>query len=166
MVKKVKEASASNTYMTYVTMPNDMNNAGVVHGGVLLKLIDQAAGVCAARFSESSVVTACLDRVYFLEPINIGELVILKASINYVGNTSMEIGVRVETENVKTGKKRHTNSCYVTMVAVDDKGKPKTAPQLKCVSAKEIRGREEGEARVKNNLKALREYKKHEKQNI
>lgn len=116
--------------MTHRVMPQDTNPAGNVHGGVILKHIDTAAAVVAMRHARSSVVTACIDSMDFLEPVYVGELVTFKASVNNVGRTSMEVGVRVEAENLYTGNVRWTNSAYLVFVALDGDGKPTEVPQL------------------------------------
>ena len=105
------------------------NFAGSVHGGALLKLLDQVAYACASRYAASYVVTLSVDRVLFHEPIRVGELVTFSASVNYTGRTSMEIGIRVDAQDIRTGTSRHANSCYFTMVAVDDSGKPRPIPR-------------------------------------
>jgi acyl-CoA hydrolase len=101
-----------------------------VHGGALLSLLDRVAFSCASRYSGRYAVTLSVDQVTFKEPINVGELVTFRASINYSGRTSMEVGIRVEAENIRAGTIRHTNSCYFTMVAVDDEGRPVEVPPL------------------------------------
>ncbi|WP_333614747.1 acyl-CoA thioesterase, partial [Psychrobacter sp.] len=106
-----------------------------VHGGDLLKMLDQVAYACASRYSGSYVVTLSVDQVMFREPIYVGELVTFAASINYVGRTSMEVGIRVEAEDVRARTIRHTNSCYFTMVAIDDNGKPTPVPALEIKNA-------------------------------
>lgn len=116
--------------MSVLMTPDMANFSGVVHGGSLLKLLDQVAYACAARYSKNYVVTASLDQVFFKEKIQVGELVTLSANVNYVGRTSMEIGIKVEAENLRTQEKRHTNSSYFTMVAVDENGKPVEVPPL------------------------------------
>lgn len=108
----------------------DANLAGNVHGGSIMKLVDSTAGMVAARHSSSNVVTASIDRLDFYHPVYIGELLKINASINYAGKTSMEIGARVEAENVMTGEVRHTASAYLTFVALDQDRKPKTVPSL------------------------------------
>ncbi|MFE7416188.1 acyl-CoA thioesterase [Rhodococcus sp. NPDC057529] len=114
-----------------VLMTPDMSNfSGNVHGGALLKLLDQVAYACASKYARSYVVTISVDRVIFREPIHVGELVTFSASVNYTGRTSMEVGIRVETENINTGNTRHTNSSYFTMVAVDEQGRPTAVPEL------------------------------------
>jgi len=124
------EKQHKSLYMTVLMTPDMANFAGVVHGGALLKLLDQVAYSCAARYSKSYVVTLFLDQVYFKEPIYVGELVTFQANVNYVGTKSMEIGVRVIAENLKTQESRHTNSCYFTMVAKSEDGKTITLPAL------------------------------------
>jgi acyl-CoA hydrolase len=110
--------------MVVLMTPDMANFSGKVHGGALLNLLDRVAFSCASRYSNQYAVTLSVDQVVFREPINVGELVTFRASINYVGTTSMEVGIRVEAENIRTGARRHTNSCYFTMVAVDTDGKP------------------------------------------
>ena len=105
-------------------MPHMANNLGHVFGGVLLSLVDRVAAVAAIRHARQPCVTVSVDRVDFHEPIHLGELVIARASVNFVGRTSMEVGVRIEAENLLSGERRHTNSCYVTFVAIDEHGKP------------------------------------------
>lgn len=117
-------------YMSVLMTPDMANFIGNVHGGDLLKMLDQVAYACASRYSGGYVVTLSVDQVMFLEPIYVGELVTFAASINYVGTTSMEVGIRVEAENIQQRTVRHTNSCYFTMVAVDEKGKPTSVPPL------------------------------------
>ena len=125
-----KKVSASKTEISQLMMPHHANIAGVVFGGTILALADSVAYVCAARHAGPNCVTVSVDKVDFREPIRIGELVSCHASVNYVGKTSMEIGIRIMAEDLRTGKKRHTNSCYFTMVNLDDKGKPVSAPAL------------------------------------
>jgi Acyl-CoA hydrolase len=110
--------------MTILMTPDMANFSGKVHGGAILKLLDQVAYACAARYCKSYVVTISLDQVTFKEPIKVGELVTFRANVNYVGKTSMEVGVKVIAENLQTKEKRHTNSCYFTMVAMGEDGKP------------------------------------------
>lgn len=111
-------------------LPEDANNLGNVFGGVIMALVDKTAAVAAMRHARSTCVTASIDRVDFREPIHLGDLVVLKASVNYVGRTSMEIGVRVEAEDLIKGIRRHTNSCYLTFVATDDAGCPREVPEI------------------------------------
>ncbi|AYJ51851.1 acyl-CoA thioesterase [Rhodococcus sp. P1Y] len=117
-------------FMTVLMTPDMANFSGNVHGGTILKFLDQVAYACASRYAKAYVVTLSVDRVVFREPIHVGELVTFSASVNYTGRTSMEVGIRVETENIQLGETRHTNSCYFTMVAVGDDGKPLELPPL------------------------------------
>jgi acyl-CoA hydrolase len=110
--------------MSEIMTPNMINFHGFVHGGYILSLLDRVAYSCAARYAGKNVVTLSVDQVVFKQPINVGELVTFFAAVNYVGNTSMEIGIRVVAENILTGQCRHTNTCFFTMVAVDEQGKP------------------------------------------
>ena len=116
--------------MTVLMTPDTANFSGNVHGGHLLKLLDQVAYSCAARYAGTYVVTLSVDRVYFRDIIHVGELVTFSASVNYTGRTSMEIGIRVDTEDIREGNQRHTNSSYFTMVAVDSTGIPMPVPPL------------------------------------
>lgn len=116
--------------MTVLMTPDMANFSGNVHGGSLLKLLDQVAYTCAGRYAGTYVVTLSVDRVLFREAVHVGELVTFSASVNYVGRTSMEIGIRVEAEHIQNGTKRHANSSYFTMVAVDTKGQPVPLPPL------------------------------------
>jgi acyl-CoA hydrolase len=110
--------------------PADANFFGVIHGGVILKLIDEAAGTCAYRFARRRVVTAAIDRMSFHYPVQIGNLVICRATVNWAGRTSIEIGVRVEAEDLGTGARLHTNSAYLVFVALDDERRPAPVPRL------------------------------------
>ena len=123
--KRVRDSSV---IMAQMMIPQDANPAGNVHGGVVVKIIDEAAGVVAARHSRSNVVTASIDRMDFHHPIFVGDLLFFKASLNLTGRTSMEIGVRVEAENLLTGDVRHAASAYLTYVALDEQGKPRRFP--------------------------------------
>jgi uncharacterized protein (TIGR00369 family) len=116
--------------MTVLMTPDMANSSGKVHGGALLNLLDRVAFSCASRYSGQYAVTLSVDQVTFQQPIEVGELVTFRASVNHTGRTSMEIGIRVEAENIRTGTGRHTNSCYFTMVAVDDHRRPIEVPPL------------------------------------
>ena len=116
--------------MTILMTPDMANFSGVVHGGSLLKMLDQVAYACAAKYCRSYVVTASLDQVIFKEPIRVGELVTFKANVNYVGKSSMEIGVKVIAQSLTSGEDRHTNSCYFTMVAKGEDGQSIPIPPL------------------------------------
>jgi acyl-CoA hydrolase len=113
-----------------IMMPQHANNLGHVFGGVILSMMDRTAAVAAIRHARNDCVTVSVDRVDFREPIHLGDLVIMRASVNFVGRTSMEVGVRIEAENLVTGERRHTNSCYLTFVAIDSNGRPVQVPPL------------------------------------
>ena len=116
--------------MTVLMTPDMANFSGKVHGGAILKLLDQVAYACGSRYAGKYVVTLSVDQVMFRQAINVGELVTFLAAVNYTGATSMEIGIKVITENIQQGLVRHTNSCYFTMVAVDENRKPVQVPPL------------------------------------
>jgi acyl-CoA hydrolase len=133
-------------------MPGHANNLGHVFGGVILSMMDKCAAIAALRHTRTSVVTASIDRVDFREPIHLGDLVVMRASVNYVGRTSMEVGVRVEAEDLSTGKRRHTNSCYLTFVAVDRNGRPIEVPGLIPETDDELRRNAAAEQRRRSRL--------------
>jgi acyl-CoA hydrolase len=133
-------------------LPQHSNNLGLVFGGVILAMMDTASAVCAIRHARTTCVTASVDRVDFREPVHLGDLVIMKCSVNYVGRTSMEVGVRVESEDLTTGVRRHTNSCYLTFVAIDRNGRPIEVPRLVQESDEEIRRYEAAKARRRRRL--------------
>ncbi|MBD1550276.1 acyl-CoA thioesterase [Pseudomonas typographi] len=116
--------------MTVLMTPDMANFSGNVHGGTLLKYLDEVAYACASRYAGRYVVTLSVDQVIFREPIHVGELVTFLASVNYTGNTSMEIGIKVVTENIQQRSVRHANSCFFTMVALDEQRKPAPVPPL------------------------------------
>jgi len=130
MLKKFKNIAESQITMSQLMLPSNTNFSGKIHGGYILSLMDQVAFACASKHSRNYCVTASVDTVDFLKPIEVGELVMLKASVNYVGHTSMVIGIRVEAENISSGAIKHCNSSYFTMVAKDDNGKSVSVPGL------------------------------------
>jgi acyl-CoA hydrolase len=144
-----------------IMMPGHANNLGHVFGGVVLAMMDKTAAVAAIRHSRSSCVTASIDRVDFREPIYLGDLVVMHASVNYVGRTSMEVGIRVEAEDLLSGKRRHTNSCYMTFVAVDAKGRPIEVPDLKPESPEEIRRYQAAVERRRRRLEERQQEEMH-----
>ena len=121
---KHMERPAHQLTMTVLMTPDTANFAGNVHGGTLLKLLDQAAYACASRYAGRYVVTLSVDQVTFRQPVHVGELVTLLAAVNYTGKSSMEVGIKVIAEDIRTQVVRHVNSCFFTMVAVDDDRKP------------------------------------------
>lgn len=131
----------------------DANSAGFVHGGTVMKLCDEAAGLAAVKHSRARVVTAGMDRMTFLAPVHVGELVTFQASVNAVWHTSMEVGVRVDSENPRTGATRHSNSAYLTMVAVDEEGRPVPVASLIPQTPHEQRRAHEAQLRRTNRLR-------------
>lgn len=134
-----KTVSSSNISISELMLPSHTNFSGKIHGGYILSLLDQIAFACASKFSGNYCVTASVDTVNFLKPIEVGELVTMKACVNYVGNSSMIIGIRVEAENIQTGKTKHCNSSYFTMVAKDKEGKSVLVPGLILSNLNEVR---------------------------
>jgi acyl-CoA hydrolase len=130
----------------------DANSAGFIHGGVVMRMCDEAAGIAAIRHCGSRVVTAGMDRMTFAEPIYVGELLHCCATVNAAWRTSMEVGVRVEAENAVTREVRHTSTAYLTMVAVDEHGNPIPVPPLEAASDTEKRRLREAETRRRNRL--------------
>ena len=148
-----KPASEARAEMTEVVLPQDSNPLGYILGGRVMHLVDIAAAIAAHRHSNSYVVTASVDYLDFRNPVRIGDLIILKSQVNRVFNTSMEVGVKVFSENVLTGERKHTTSAYVTFVAIDEKtGKRKAAPQLLVRTAEEKRRYREALGRRKIRL--------------
>lgn len=136
---KGRHVSETTVTMAQVMQPEDANPAGNVHGGVIMKLIDNAAYVVASRHARLNTVTASIDRMSFHSPVFVGDLLFLKASINMASRSSMEIGVRVEAENFISGEIRHTASAYLTFVAIDANGRPVSVPPLDLATAEEKR---------------------------
>jgi len=130
MNRTFKTVASSDISISELMLPNYTNFSGKIHGGYILSLMDQIAFACASKFSGNYCVTASVDTVNFLKPIEVGELVKMKASVNYVGKSSMIIGIRVEAENIQTGIIKHCNSSYFTMVAKDSAGKSVLVPGL------------------------------------
>lgn len=133
--------------MTVLMTPDMANFSGNVHGGTLLKYMDEVAYACASRYAGRYVVTLSVDQVTFREPVHVGELVTFLASVNYTGRTSMEVGIKVITENIRERSVRHTNSCFFTMVAVDENGKSVEVPARQPESSEERRRFEQGRQR-------------------
>ena len=135
----MKTAVSHQLSMTVLMTPDMANFSGNVHGGHILKLLDQVAYACASRYAQRYVVTLSVDQVVFRQPIHVGELVTFLASINYTGTTSMEVGIKVVTENIQSQVMRHANSCFFTMVAVNEAGRPVHVAQLVPATADEHR---------------------------
>ena len=158
MTNIFKPVSASHVTISELMLPSHTNFSGKIHGGYILSLLDQIAFACASKFSGNYCVTASVDTVNFLKPIEVGELVTMKASVNYVGTSSMIIGIRVEAENIQTGTVKHCNSSYFTMVSKDKDGKNAPVPGLILTNLKEV-------SRFQNCVKQIalkkeREYQK------
>jgi uncharacterized protein (TIGR00369 family) len=134
-----KTVTSSNITISELMLPSHTNFSGKIHGGYILSLLDQIAFACASKFSGNYCVTASVDTVDFLSPIEVGELVTMKASVNYVGRSSMIIGIRVESENIQTGAIKHCNSSYFTMVSKDKDGKNEKVPGLILSNLEEVR---------------------------
>jgi acyl-CoA hydrolase len=147
MTRETKGVSESQHESSELMMPQDANNLGHVFGGKMLAMMDKVAAIAAFRHARANVVTVSIDRVDFKEPIHVGDLVVMKASVNFVGRTSMEVGVRVEAEDLISGRRRHTNSCYLTFVAVDRNGRPIEVPALRPEKPEEIRRHHAAEER-------------------
>ena len=129
------ELPAHQLTMTVLMTPDTANFSGNVHGGTILKLLDQVAYACASRYAGTYVVTLSVDQVMFRQPIHVGELVTFLASVNHTGTSSMEVGIKVIAENIRTQEKRHVNSCFFTMVALDEHGRPAPVPELQPTTA-------------------------------
>lgn len=139
MTDAAKPVRLSQTTITELMIPAYANFGGKIHGGILLSLMDKVAYACASKHAGAYCVTVSVDTVEFLQPVEVGELVSLHASVNYVGRSSMVVGIRVESQNVKLGTIKHTNSCYFTMVAKGDDDKPTPVPQLILETPEQVR---------------------------
>ena len=139
MNRTYKTVASSNISISELMLPSHTNFSGKIHGGYILSLLDQIAFACASKFSGNYCVTASVDTVNFLKPIEVGELVTMKASVNYVGKSAMVIGIRVEAENIQTGTIKHCNSSYFTMVAKDELGNSMLVPGLILSNENEVR---------------------------
>jgi acyl-CoA hydrolase len=128
MTEPLPRGSETSLVLTHLMQPADANFMGNIHGGVIMKLIDEAAGACAFRFCRTDVVTAAIDRIDFHHPVQVGNLVRLLANVNYAGTSSVEVGVRVEAEDLLSGRVTHTNSAYLVFVALDGSGRPIPVP--------------------------------------
>lgn len=158
-----KRIQDSAVFISSISMPTDANNAGNVHGGVIMKMIDNAASVVGFKHAGTNVVTASIDRISFHNPVFIGEVISLRAGINLTGSSSMEIGVRVEAENVFTREIKHIASAYLTFVALDQDGKPCKVPGLILETADEKRRNAEANDRKKVRMDERKKEEKHQK---
>ena len=151
--KRVRDSQATISQLMYLT---DANPLGNIHGGTVMRLVDEVGGVCAARHVGRPVVTVAIDSMAFHSPIFVGNLVTVRASLNYVGRTSMEVGVRVEAEDVLTGERTHTNSAYLVYVAKDENGEPVEVPPLLAETPEEERRMAEGKLRQQERVRRRR----------
>ena len=133
--------------------PSDANPAGNVFGGAILKHIDMVAGIVAQRFSQTNAVTVSMDKISFLKPVFVGNVLFVKAQVNYVQKSSMEIEVNVEAEDIAKGTRVHTGNAYVTFVALDDNGKPTPVPSLRLKTPEDQKRFDEGKVRMEHRLK-------------
>ena len=157
MTVEARRVADSQTQLVQWMGVLDANSAGFIHGGSVMKLCDEAAGVVAVKHSRSRVVTAGVDRMAFITPVHVGELLTFAASVNAAWRTSMEIGVRVEAENPRTGERRHTSSAYLTMVAVGDDGRPTEVPELITETDEQRRREADAQVRRRNRLREREE---------
>ena len=151
-----KTVSVSKMTTVRLMMPTDANILGNVFGGAIMRYMDEVAGIVAFHHARKIVVTASIDRMDFYAPVYVGNLLILKAAVNYVGNTSMEVGVRIEAEDLLTGETTHTGSCYLTYVALDEKGRPSPVEKIVPVTRDEKRRFREALARKKTRSDAAK----------
>jgi uncharacterized protein (TIGR00369 family) len=158
MTHQFKHVKDSQVDISELMLPSHSNFNGKIHGGYVLSLMDRIAFACASKHSGAYCVTASVDTVDFLKPIEIGELVTMKASVNYVGNSSMVIGIRVEAENIRTGEKKHCNSSYFTMVAKAEDGKSLQVPGLILSNEHDIRRFAKSIKRNKMKLNRKQEF--------
>jgi len=146
--------------MHELILPNDTNNLDTVFGGKVMQYMDLCAAMSAYKFARTAVVTASVDRLDFLAPARVGDMLILKSSVNYNRNSSMEVGVRIDAENVKTGKTRHTASAYLTFVSLDESGKPQKVNNIIAESDDEIRRYNEAKIRHAQRIERLKSKRK------
>ena len=158
----MKKKTVKNTYviMHELILPNDANLLGNVLGGRVMHLMDMCAAMSAYKHARTAVVTASVDRLDFLAPAKMGEIMILKSSVNYTGKSSMEVGVRIESENPKTGDIYHTSSAYLTFVSLNENGKPKRVDNINPENNNEIRRFNEGKIRHEERKERLRKDRK------
>ena len=152
-MSRVVHPSETRTEQTWIVMPGQCNSLNTVFGGQIMAWVDVAAAVAAQRFCRSSVVTAAMDQLLFRGPIQMGQIVVLQATVNWAGNTSMEVGVRVESEDPKAGTRTHTSTAYLTFVALDEQRNPISVPTLEPVTEDEIRRHDDASRRRELRLR-------------
>ncbi len=153
-LKGHKVSESSETFL-HLMMPQDANPLGNVFGGTILRLMDEAAGIVATRHARATTVTASVDRMDFWAPVYVGNLLILKTAVNFVGKTSMEVGVRIEAEDLRSGKRTHTGSCYLTYVALDERRRPMAVPPIITETPEERKRYKEAGERRKRRMRDL-----------
>jgi acyl-CoA hydrolase len=158
---EARRVAESQTQLVQWMGIQDANSAGFIHGGSVMKLCDEAAGVVAVKHSRCRVVTAGVDRMTFVAPVHVGELLTFSASVNAAWRTSMEVGVRVEAENPRTGERRHTSSAYLTMVALDEQGTPTEVAGLITETDEQLRREADAQVRRRNRLREREEILGH-----
>lgn len=156
-----KTVDESSVTMSRQMMPDDANPWGYVHGGTIMKMVDEAAGSAAIRHTRHRVSTVAIDYMSFLHPVHVGDLVTIKASVNDVGRTSMEVGVRVEAENMLTGEVKYTSSCYLVMVALDEEGRPLPVAPIIAETPEQQRRQAAAKIRRKRRRQLQQELKAH-----
>jgi acyl-CoA hydrolase len=156
-----RTVSESRSVLAQMMGPALANPSGFVHGGTVMRLCDEAAATAAIRHSRARVVTAAVDRMTFVAPVHVGDLLTLRSSVNAVWRTSMEVGVRVHSEDPLSGEVRHTNSAYITLVAVDEHGHPVPVPPLRCETPEELRREREAQVRRANRLAEREQLLRH-----
>ena len=159
MTRDAVTPGETRTEMTWIVMPGQTNALGTVFGGEVMAWIDVCAAVAAKRFARGAVVTASMDSLLFRAPIRQGEIAVLQATVNWAGRTSMEVGVRVESENPNTGERTHTSTAYLTFVALDEQGQKRAVPALRCETEEEHRRQADAEVRRARRLQARAEDK-------
>jgi uncharacterized protein (TIGR00369 family) len=147
-----KPVSASQVTLAQLMEITDANLGGIVHGGVIMKLVDTAAGLAAIKHAGGLCVTVTMDEMTFVAPVHVGDTVTVKASVNDVGNTSLEVGVRVESEEIVTGRRTHTSSAYLVFVAIDDEGRPRPVPPIVAETPDQERRQREAKIRRETRL--------------
>ena len=157
-----KTVSESKVEIAQVMMPQHSNPAGNIFGGEIMSIVDNAAAIAAARHTRSNIVTASVDRIDFISPVFVGNVVFAAASVNYVSRTSMEIGVKVDAECLKTGKRAHVASAYLTFVALDENDKPTAIPRLTLETEEEERRFREGKKRKEERVKSRKIRESHQ----
>ncbi|MDO6738442.1 acyl-CoA thioesterase [Wenyingzhuangia sp. 2_MG-2023] len=158
MIKTIKNSKDSEVEITELMKPINSNFSGKIHGGYILNLMDQIAFACASKYSGKYCVTASVNTVDFLNPVNVGDFLTLKARVNYVGNTSMTVGIRVESENIQSGKKTHCNSSYFVMVAKNEDGSNAEVPKLHLYESEDVRRFIRSKSRLETNKLRKKTY--------